>query len=167
MNKEEKLFIKETMDHIRRVQDNMILLEQNREKLPFEIEKWRLLQRIINHDATKFSSQLVDGNIIVSNFLRNKKLKLSNDHIDKKEVDEAIRIHKELETHHPIIRRRPTRIDLCEMCCDLVALSQENNEKDYTKYYKEFSLREYKKLKKCNADILKILGLLKELNGEK
>ena len=167
MNKEEKIFIKETMDHIRRVQDNMILLEENRERLPFEIKKWRLLQRIINHDATKFSSHLVDGHILVNNFLRNKKLKLSNDHIDMEEVNEAIRIHEELETHHPIRRRRSTRIDLCEICCNLVALSQENNEKDYTKYYKQFPLNEYKKLKKCNADVLKILELLKELNKGK
>ena len=167
MNKEEKIFIKETMDHIRRVQDNMILLEENRERLPFEIKKWRILQRCINHDATKFSGHLVDGRIIVNNFNRNKKLKLSNEHINIEDVNEAIRIHEDLETHHPKIKRKPTRIDMCEMCCDLVALSQENNEKDYTKYFKEFPLKGHKKLRRNKDNILKILEILKELNKGK
>jgi len=164
MNENEINFIDRLIKHIRRVQDNMILLEKNRDKLPFEIDKWRLMQRCIHHDSTKFSNKLVDGYVLIDEYYRNQRLGLSNNHIEKEKFNEFTEIHCELETHHPHKQTEMKDICLCEMCCDLVAMAQEFNEEDYTKYYTEVQLKRYPILEQYNDKILETLKLLQELN---
>jgi len=50
----ENRFIDRTIRHIRRVQDNMILLFKNIEQLPFEIEfEWDLINKSLWHNHTQ------------------------------------------------------------------------------------------------------------------
>ena len=46
--------------HIRKVQDNMVLLEKNKDKLPFKIQKFSLFRRSLYHDLTKFSKKNIE-----------------------------------------------------------------------------------------------------------
>ena len=55
-------------------------------------------------------------------------------------------------------------VDLCEMFCDLSAMSQEFDEKDYTKYFKEVLTKEVPMLEKYRFECIKILKLLQQLN---
>ena len=54
-----KNFIERQLKHIRLVQDYMFFLEMNREKLPFSIDEFTLIERSFFHDITKFSKQFV------------------------------------------------------------------------------------------------------------
>ncbi len=160
-------FIDRTIQHIRRVQDNMALLEKNRGKLPFQVDKWRLMQRSCHHDTTKFSNQLVEGYVLITEFYRNERLGLPNDHIDREKLKEFSKIHCELETHHPHEQKTMGNVCLCEMCCDIVAMAQEKGEEDFTKYYKEVQLKNYPILEQYNEEILGTLTLLETLNKDK
>lgn len=56
----EKKFIERFLFHMRNVQDNMLNLENNRDKLPFRIGKSRLICRSMKHDIDKFSANMVN-----------------------------------------------------------------------------------------------------------
>lgn len=54
-------FIDRQFKHIRLVQDNMILLEKNRDKLPFKVEEWELIRSCLGHDSDKFFPDILEG----------------------------------------------------------------------------------------------------------
>lgn len=164
MKENEILFLDRTIKHIRRVQDNLILLEKNRDKLPFEIEKW-FLMNCLDHDLTKFRPSIVEDYVATNEYFRNKKLGLSVEHIDYKKLQKAWKIHEMENGHHPEYKKEMSDIDLCEMCCDISAMSQEFNEKDYTKYFTEKLIKDVPMLEKYEKDCIKILKLLQELNN--
>lgn len=65
-------FIDRTVMHMRRVQDNMILLEKNRDKLPFKIKQFQLLRRGMHHDLSKFSDSFAEGYIYLTKYYFNR-----------------------------------------------------------------------------------------------
>lgn len=163
METEETRFIDRTIQHIRKVQDNMILLEKNRQRLPFKVKKWELAHRGLLHDNTKFSKELVDGFVLINEFYRNKRLGLSNEDIEFSKLDHYFDAHRKLEKHHPDKDTEMDDVSLCEMCCDLVAMAQELNEEDFTQYYREVQIKNYPMLKQYDREILETLNLLQEI----
>ena len=62
-----------------------------------------------------------------------------------------------------MVKKYLSNLDICEMCCDLVAISQEFNEKDYTEYFKTKLINEIPLLKKYKDICIYILELLQNL----
>jgi len=139
MKKPEYIFIDRQIEHIRKVQDYMIILEKNRNKLPFKIKPFILLRRAMKHDLSKFSIKLIRNFIRIAEYFENKKFGLSNDHIDKTILFECSSLHYLTEAHHieHHIKQKtiPTDIDICEMCCDWVACSQRDGTADIIEYF--------------------------------
>ncbi|HSQ97364.1 MAG TPA: DUF5662 family protein [Rickettsiales bacterium] len=156
-------FIDRTIYHIRLVQNNMILLEKNRDKLPFDIPEWEILRRSLKHDFSKFSSELIEGYLVVDEYYKCKRNNLSTEHIDMEKFQYAIDRHVEIELHHPNKKEFMSPLDICEMCSDIVAIAQEYKEKDYTEYYLTKQKKIFPLLNKYNNEILHILKLLEKL----
>ena len=157
-------FIDRNIMHIRKVQDNMILLEKNREKLPFKIKEFELLRRGLKHDLSKFSKKLIKTYVESSNYYYNKEKGFSCENIDFNNIQKIKNIHYSKEKHHPHSKQNMSKIDICEMCCDLSAVAWENKEKDYTKYYINIQRVKFPILLKYDKEIIKILKLLEKLD---
>jgi hypothetical protein len=162
------IFIDRQVQHIRLVQDYMIYLEKNRDKLPFEVKEFELLRQAMYHDFTKFSDEFAYGFIKIAEYYENKKLGLSNDHIDESTLYKCSDMHYFMEPHHLEYHiknnTKPSNIDICEMCCDLCANAYRNGEKNFTKYFLEVLVNENDFYRKNKENFLKILNLLSEKN---
>lgn len=165
MSDNEIIFINRLIKHIRLVQDNMIWLEVSRKDLPFEINKWELLKRGMQHDLSKFDKDLVEGYVLTNEYFRNKRLKKSVEHINLKSLKEYWNIHERLERHHPEYKTEMSNLDLCEMCCDLYAMSQELKEEDHLAYFKNKLCKDVPLVKKYSKECIDILELLHGLNN--
>lgn len=153
-------FIYRLMLHIRRVQDNMIKLELNRDKIPLPLKKGELLHRGLKHDISKTSPECLEGYIACHEFYTNKRLGKPTSHVDMTEFHKAWKIHSR-EPHHPEGKDCMDYLDICEMVCDIVAMAQEFDE-PYDQFYKEKMVKKFPILKKYNNDILEIIKVLKE-----
>jgi len=160
MNENEINFIDRLIKHIRRVQDNMIYLEYNRKSLPFKIEKWELLRRGMQHDLSKFNKDLIKGYILTNEYFRNKRLGKDTSHINIEILKPYWDKHEKLEKHHPEFKKEMSNLDVCEMCCDLAAMSQELKEANYTNYFFKVLLKKIPMLEKYKIHIETILLLL-------
>ena len=116
--KYKKEFLQWMFNHIREMQDNIILLENNLDKLPFKLKPYDLIRRCIYHDLDKFKKDMLDGYYTFYNckYIEKTELPTSVGIIQKK--------HYIKNRHHPdfhIKTGKPfTNIDLCEMCCDML-----------------------------------------------
>ena len=157
-------FIDRNVMHIRRVQDNMILLEKNRDKLPFKIKQFELLRRGMYHDLSKFSRNFIKAYIDSSRYYYNVAHGLSCEDINIEKIKSIKNIHYLRERHHPHFKKKMTNLDICEMCSDLAAVAWENKERNYTDYYVNIHMVNFPMLDRYNNTILKILKLLEDLN---
>lgn len=162
LNENELWFIERTVKHIRRVQDNMILLAKNIDKLPFDIRWNELIERSMCHDLSKFSNDLFYGFVRLSELQRANKGKFDTS-LKYEDFIPFIQRHREIERHHPHTKSELNPLDICEMCCDLVAISQEFNEDDYTQYFKEKLIKEAPILEKYKDECLSVLVLLQNV----
>ena len=113
------VFLEQRFKHIRKTQDNMILLENNLDKLPFKLKHYDLIRRCIYHDLDKFKKDMIDGYYIYH----------CRKYIEKQEVLDSEKIvqkkHHLTNRHHVEFHTatgKPfTNIDLCEMCCDMMS----------------------------------------------
>ena len=60
------VFLEQRFKHIRKTQDNMILLENNLDKLPFKLKHYDLIRRCIYHDLDKFKKTNIVTSISLS-----------------------------------------------------------------------------------------------------
>lgn len=152
----EKKFVERFLFHIRSVQDNMLNLENNRNKLPFKIHKNYIINRSMKHDIDKFSTNMVNDYFE----LFSKKHYKSFDNEYNKLVKLSDR-HYQAKRHHFYRNSMiPNNLDLCEMCSDLDAIYLENNEESNKFFYLNRMIKEYPNLLEYNDNILKILDLL-------
>ncbi len=158
------IVINRQMTHIRLVQDYMIILEENKEKLPFKIEDFELIRRAMLHDYTKFSNEQINGFIKIAQYYENKKLGIQDDSINKTSLYECSNLHYCSEPHHieHHIRHNTTMsdIDICEMCCDIAATSDRNKQEDYTAYFLDVLCKQYEFFEQKKFDFLAILDIL-------
>ena len=161
-------FIDRQFKHIRFVQDNMILLEKNLDKLPFKVDEWELIRACIDHDSDKFFPDILKGQMAVQEFFYNKRRGLPNDYIDQNEMKAAQLKHYEKNPHHIEYHLKHntvmSNIDICEMCCDMAAMCQELWFDNYTKHFRENLVPKFDFLKEKQEIFLNILNLLKRLN---
>lgn len=169
--KEEKLnYINRVVSHNRLVVDLMILLEMNRDKLPFEVGEWELMQRAMKHDTDKFEKDY--ANAIVSIYA---------DELDpEKDIEEIDKRHSKHHNHHEINPHHfgyhekhgsiPSNVDICEICCDWVASAEKPRYKEQrgnttlTKevFYK-YILTEDSQWKPLEDKFVKVFDLIEEL----
>ncbi len=168
-NKEE--FIKRTIKHIRRVQDNMILLELNKDKLPFKIKEFDLLRLSLKHDIDKFSENIIYDELKITEYwycFRNNIIDIDNKLISKEELNNISYRHYKNSPHHVEFyqnNRDIKYIILCEIASDMAAICQEYKQSNYTKYLIDNRNTKFKILTDFQVKILiYLLNLLKILN---
>lgn len=154
-------FIDRTIKHMRLVQDNLILLEKNKELLPFRVKPFELLKRSFKHDIGKFHPELVVAYQKIAEYQYN------NINVFPDELERYCDIHYCKERHHPAYHKKYnikfTDVDLCEMCCDMDASAQRVGELDNAKYFKEVLINEFPILEIYKDKILNIFDILKKL----
>ncbi|NLE04687.1 MAG: hypothetical protein GX638_07800 [Crenarchaeota archaeon] len=167
-NREDKnSMIDYRLNHIRMVQDNMFLLEKNLDKLPFKLNDFEIARRAMQHDVDKFSDDLAEGFIEIEKNYKNRKTNPELYQENEKKL-RPIRVkHWENNPHHAIYHLKNnttfSNLDVCELCCDLDAVSQIMDD-DPKEYYLNKQFKEHPELyKDQNENILKVFDLLKEL----
>ncbi len=162
-----KQFIERQMEHIRLVQDLAIILEINKSNLPFKVNDWEILNRCMQHDLDKFRKYNAFGYVKIEEYHSNKRNNIDNSHIDKNTLYDCSNRHYETQRHHTqyhnINNEYYDNIDICEMCCDIVATSIRNNDNACgIDYCLNILFPNNQKLDKYKDDIVEILNLLKE-----
>jgi len=120
---------KRTNEHIQRVQNN---LKSILDYLPNSIDKGTLLQRVKEHDKSKYSEEeYIPYTWNTWNYkCEQEKIPFKLSKEVKKEFDNAWKHHYTVNFHHPEYYKDPsfmTNEDLIEMMCDHMAMSQELN----------------------------------------
>ncbi len=144
--------------HMRKVQDNMLLLEYNREQLPFNIREFELLRRAVKHDTSKFEDNFIVG----FSKLPDRKLRTEEQEI---EAQKYMDIHRNTERHH---RMPKTYIDICEMVCDWDAISKRHDEgANCLWFYENVVLAKVPDMAKYRNTVRFVENLLRLLRYEK
>ena len=165
-HKYKKGFLQWMFNHIREMQDNMILLENNLDKLPFKLKSYDLIRRCIYHDLDKFKKDKIDAYYNFYYYC------VINDMESPDSVEKIRKKHYSTNRHHPDFHLKTgkpfTNIDLCELCCDMLERTYCN----YGDYTKQFSYCEEKffikhpEMLKYKSRMYYIFNLLIELKNE-
>lgn len=163
-----KLHITRQLSHIYDVQKYMILLELNREKLPFFIPEWEIIYRSMFHDSDKFKEQVANNYCKIRKYLKENNIKEINyDMILHNNLFNVVTFHHKSNSHHFEYHEEKnidfSELDICEMCCDMFAKSIDHNN-DPIEYLEKNLLPKSKFIQKHKENIIFILNLLKELN---
>lgn len=161
MLEKEKIFINRFLRHTRAVQDSMIFLEKNKDKLDFlDLDDFILFKRGLRHDIDKLENDLIEYYITMAEYYN-----MPNT-IDKDKVilaKQQIQKHYKTQRHHFYTNGlEPNLVDICEMCCDIDAIATEQKEENNTLYFENYMLVEYPHLFKMKDIILKIFYFLRE-----
>lgn len=140
-------YINRTIEHIQRVQNNMVLLTTKyRKTLDLSQEDTRKLILIaLRHDQSKFHQKQFIPYIELTEYYRqrktlnNKDYKYPTEEI-KQEVDQAVNHHYKVELHHPEGYvgddiQLFTIFNALDTVCDLQAMAQEFNEGTCRNFY--------------------------------
>jgi hypothetical protein len=137
-------YFKRTIEHIHRVQNNMLLLVTGyAERLDLSPEECReAIHSVLNHDRSKFSPEQFVGYVELTDYyFRRNNGEPDYDYPEavKPIVDGAWQNHYKVENHHPE-RFKGTigkygRLEAYETACDLQAMAQEFNEGSARKYF--------------------------------
>lgn len=160
MTKLERYFTR-TVQHIHRVQNNMLFLVNNSKDFKFtacgeqtfyfDDETCRTLMfNVMKHDQSKFGKVQFEPYVELTEFyhqqkvLKNKSYEYPSRKI-KDAVDIAVKDHYFQENHHPermkgLAQKMPF-VELVEVCCDLQAMAQEFNEGSCSKYFENVWLK--------------------------
>ncbi len=169
---EELLFIEKTINHIRLVQDNMRKIAIHGGI--FEVNPVDIIQRSLVHDYTKFDSDVFSGYVLYNyrNHLRETGAEIPE--YDKETDDfifECVKKHRSNSSHHPEYYsdiNQMSTLDIIEMVCDWVAVSQEFVLGQYRKS-REFAEYSFENLYPFNNEkqqqIYEVIDLLTQLNG--
>jgi hypothetical protein len=163
----EEKFVKRQFSHMRLVQDNMFLLSQNREMLPFEVGRFELIGRSVLHDVDKVVDK-PDDYFKIFKYKFNGKNGISNGGADEKKMA-AIRMeHQEKNRHHfeyYVKNKEPlTGVDICEIVSDIYAIKIEKNESfPQTVRFMKSQIEKYNISKADGDNLLAVLNILNKL----
>lgn len=127
---EKSKYISRIIKHSRIVGDLMLLLEENRSKLSFDVPEWELAQRATRHDTDKLETNF--ASVIVS---------ICVDELDSEKDKEEIK-NRESKCHdhyatnshhgkyHKITGEPYTNVDVCEIVCDHIASAKKKRSID-------------------------------------
>jgi hypothetical protein len=140
-------YFNRTIEHIHRVQKNMLLLvTKYADQLELSEEQCRqAIENVLRHDASKFSVVQFRPYVELTEFYHQRRI-LKNEAYQyppgtQAEVDKAVQHHYENENHHP--ERfgngigKYDKLEAIETACDLQAMAQEFNEGTCRKYFEE------------------------------
>jgi hypothetical protein len=155
--------------HIRRVQDNMLLLENNLNRLPFRVRNFELAKRGMLHDSDKVTFRIKNYFEIFKHFkFVREGIGDGGDIISADMVQKYARRHYLSQRHHMeyhIKNKIPlSGVDICEIACDLYAIKEElgetaeKTESFVIGFCKKFSIGDAQRKK-----LLFLLNLLGEL----
>lgn len=150
----------------------MILLELNKDKLPFNIIDFDLIRLSFKHDIDKFSKNIVNDELKITEYwycFRNNIINnIGKKLITKEELDNISYRHYKASSHHIEFYQNSKDIKyiiLCEIASDMVAICQEYKQPTYTKYLIDNRNTKFKILTDFQVKILiYLLNLLKFLN---
>ena len=119
-------YIKRTLKHSREVGDLIIYIIKNRDKLSFDVDPWKLLNRSVRHDVDKFSEKYLTNMINYLYFSDN----LTDQEKDK--LNESYLNHKKTQRHHLMYyeinsNEQIQNEDICEMACDWISSARKDN----------------------------------------
>jgi len=138
------LFFVRTLEHIHRVQKNMLtLVTKYAGELGLNDETRRqLMHNVIQHDISKFSHNQYVPYVELTEYYRQRKV-LGNKTYEypegfRERVNVAIQHHYAVENHHPEgTGRRWDIFNALECACDLQAMAQEFSEGTCRKYFED------------------------------
>lgn len=148
MNNKLNRYFTRTVQHIHRVQNNMVtIVTEFRENLGLPDEVCRqLMHNVMNHDRSKFSNFQFIPYVELTEYYHQRKVLGNKDYqYPTKEmeewVDKAVVNHYHTENHHPEkfagIIGKWDFYEAVECVCDLQAMAQEFNEGTCRKYFEE------------------------------
>lgn len=146
----ERRFFTRTVEHIHRVQNNMLtLVTKYSEELDLSFTDRRILMsNVMKHDQSKFSLPQANSYIEINDYYRRKKLGLKDEKYDEI-YDQAWKDHYREENHHPEKAEGQAFTwdiyNAIECVCDLQAMAQEFNEGSCRKYWEEVWLKKQSK----------------------
>jgi hypothetical protein len=141
-------YIRRTVEHIHRVQNNMVkVVTDFRDELKLSRKDCRILMfNVMNHDRSKFGVVQFEAYIELTEYYHQRK-NLGNTEYQypseeiKKAVDLAVKDHYMVENHHPErfsgTIGKYDEYEAIETVCDLQAMAQEFNEGTCRKFYEE------------------------------
>ncbi|MBR2141524.1 MAG: hypothetical protein IJ853_04160 [Rickettsiales bacterium] len=156
------------LSHTRMVQDGMMILENNIDKLEeiINVKDFDLFKRSMAHDTDKLTKGLIENYIKISEYHYNKRNNLPNN-IDINRILDKREKHYSNQRHHFYMNSiEPNDVDICEMCCDVNAVAIKSNEKDNMVYFNDVMIHEYPKILKYKDKILTILSILQQENND-
>ena len=166
-HKHKKEFLEHIFNHLRMMQDNMILLENNLDKLPFKLKPYDLIRRCIYHDLDKFKKTNIDN---YYRFYYHRHIDCEETETVAQDFKNTMKKHYSINRHHAdfhILTGKPfTNIDLCEMCCDMMSRTEVNYNGDCNKcfiYCKEKFFIQYPEMLKYKDRMYEIFNLLIKL----
>lgn len=152
MSEKQNRYYKRTVEHIQRVQKNMLyLITKHQEALELPDEQCReCMWNVMKHDQSKFSVEQFEPYVHLTEYyhqrktLGNKEYKYPTEEI-KKQVDAAVINHYAVENHHPERLKGKAEkmlwVELLEVVCDLQAMAQEFGEGSCRKYWEDVWLK--------------------------
>lgn len=139
--------ITRTVEHIHRVQNNMVLLTTKfRRSLDLSVEDCRqLMFNVMKHDQSKFSEAQFLAYIELTEYYHQRKVLGNWDYRytseTQEKVNQAIADHYKSENHHPEIFMgtigKWSKFEAIETVCDLQAMAQEFDEGTCRNYYEQ------------------------------
>jgi hypothetical protein len=152
-----KEFIDRQIKHIRLVQDYMLLLEMNLDKLPFKIDQFLIIERSFYHDLTKFKQNFIYRYLAIDEYRKNNTPQKDN-------LFDCVAEYYESESHHMEYHYKngtlPTNLDICEMCCDMAANSDRNGREDYVSWFLNVLCKKYDFFNQRKDDFVSILTFI-------
>ena len=166
LTENENRFINRFLFHTRFVQNNMLLLEKQNNKYEFlKTKDFELINRSLKHDIDKINSENIDSYVMMSAYYYLRNNNLPFDHIDISKHKIIANKHYSAQRHHFYDNDlEPNIIDMCEMCCDIDAVSSELKEQNNTIYFDNVLMKNYEKIRKNEKILRKILKLLENKN---
>lgn len=177
MEKEEKInnYIERTLRHSQEVCNFLFILTKHLNELSFNVDRYELLKRAVNHDIDKVCKSHVESIIDVND---------TDSQISQNRINEAreiIDIHYSVNKHHTKYHIKNdiplSNKDICEMCCDWIsshrkdsinlvetATNMKNQYDEYLKKHKENNAKEYLFYLSYREKFFEVYDLLAKIN---
>lgn len=123
--------------HVTYVLQGATYLERIVATLPIRFEPFTLLQRARVHDADKLRPDMLAGGLLIQ--YHNKYKDIPLEPVEQQQLQWTRMQHYLHNPHHLEYHLHrgslPSALDICEMCCDMCAVSKLLNDADFTDFF--------------------------------
>ena len=157
-------FINRFLAHTRKLQDNMIYLDERLDLYDFiNVNDFELVSRAMKHDLDKLEDNLRDYYLNINKYYYCKKRNIPCKKVVD-DIEKTRQIHHTIQRHHFYYNNIDYNIiDICEMCSDIdsvYSLSSNGGEKNNKTYFNNYMLSHFPKLLQIKDLCLKIFDIL-------